>query len=911
MKKIILFFVIFSLGILSCFSNFNGSYTQITTGGVFTKNSGIDELRVSEDYYINPFSSTIIKKNITTCSWNSCPCWASGCSYTTGYSVDGKLFNTTHPLYKSFGNVRRNWYEYQDGIDARIVYRENTYTSENGVLKPDQSVKVRRYFIASYKHDTTTPTCGEVNYYNDEALTQSFTYNGWWLNQPKYFTMTCLDSETGCYCAGDDESCIIRNGKVISTAQLLWHNIKPTVSFTNKVKLTDVSCQPGWTFIKVLFDLKSPKLDISLGWEDFNLNLETLRVYATNWWEILNGVDVPGKLEFTRSWSIDQIVWNTSINLNIEDSFLVWSVHGVSGLKDYDFSIKRLTDSSFRTITSETLSSCGKSKVYSHEYNSDGSLETSDTKTHNFSCNELENAWKYKFIFIAHDWAWNETKVTTIVKLYPDNISLARSNLIPSWDSDVYANNIDTYDYDLILKDQYGNPIFNRVITEPIQSIVNYNGGKELLLQNLQNTKSALRYIYPVNKKTDIDGVYNFSVKSLQPWEYTQRFTFDIDLWDNSYIQNSTTENIFITNNTENIFLKPFSANISIVGWDTPELGTDQVYEIDMNHDGGISSIVGGRLHISKPSLNFSTNHSFDSLNVSDNKFSTTDLFCKFNGTFNANDTSSILDAAQLDIDDMDVSYTLWGELVRYSLDSFGLTGCDTSTLWLKTIGTTQWDGKWELTGSNENFSDVSTSIYRSQIRKSAYSLIKGMSSWDIINGVKYIEWDIIIWRDQNYETLVVHNGNIFISEDLNPSQKILGLIVLKDEWFNINSDYNQIGNIYIWKDVENIYANLYTDGTLRSANSWWIEYSDSDLDKKLYLKGWIFTRNTIWGAVSAGSDYILPGWSTTTNDILAKLYDLNYMRRAQICWEVDDYSFLIEYDPRVQSTPPKWFTVN
>jgi hypothetical protein len=88
------------------------------------------------------------------------------------------------------------------------------------------------------------------------------------------------------------------------------------------------------------------------------------------------------------------------------------------------------------------------------------------------------------------------------------------------------------------------------------------------------------------------------------------------------------------------------------------------------------------------------------------------------------------------------------------------------------------------------------------------------------------------------------------------------------------------------------------------------MKYADLELNKKLYLKGGIFTRNTVWGAVSAGSDYVLPGGSTTTNLELARIYDLNYMRRAHTCWEIDDYSFLVEYDSRIQSTPPKWFSV-
>lgn len=909
MKKI-LFSMIITLGFfLNSFAWFDWWFTSISWDTTFSKNSWIDELRVSEDYFIDPYSSSDIKRNTTVCTWNDCPCWASGCSFVTSYSVDWVLFWPSHPKFYSANETRRNWYSYKDGIDSRVVYLENTYTRPDWIYKPDQTVKVRRYYITTYQHDTSTPTCWEVNYYDDEELTQSFSYVAWtWLNEPKYFTMTCLDNETECYCAPDDESCIKKDGKVISTAQLLWHKINPQVSFTNKVKLTDTSCEPGGTFEQVLFDLKTPKFDVSIWWESFNLNNLTLRNYKIQGWKLLDGIEIPWKVEFTRSGSVNRIAWDIDIDLEIEDSFLEDSVHGVSWLKSYEFSITRVTNSSFESITPVRLWCSPAAYTSASEYNSNGNKEISDVKDFSFNCNELTTAWKYNFTFLASDWAWNTTKATTVVNVYPDEISIPNSNLVITnvWFTP-FANNVDSYDYMLTFQDQFGNPILDRILTNPSQSITWYSLWKTI---TLNNSTSALRYLYPSNK-TNKSWEYNFSVRSLTPGSITHRYLLSYNWWDENYVQNSSPTPLHITNNWEWEFKKPFSANIALVWpWSTPEVWTEQEYQIQVINDWNIANISGSILNINATTLNFSSWHRFSDISNLDNTFALNDLQCSFSWLIDATSVSSVLESPELDIDSMNVSYSLAWQSIRYPLDSFGLVWCDVSTIWLKTIGSTQWDWKWEITWWSGNFSDISTSTLRNQIRQNAYTLIKGLSSGQISNGVRYVEWDVSITWNQSYETLIVKNGNVFISWNVNPSENTFGIIVLKDDWFNVMNDFNTDWNIYIANSVSSINAHIYADGTLRSANSSGNEYNDSDLSIKLRMKGSLFTRNTIGGWILAGeSNYLLP-WGATTVDIdLASIYDLNYIRRAQACWDIDDYSFLIEYDPSIQTNPPKWFT--
>ena len=156
--------------------------------------------------------------------------------------------------------------------------------------------------------------------------------------------------------------------------------------------------------------------------------------------------------------------------------------------------------------------------------------------------------------------------------------------------------------------------------------------------------------------------------------------------------------------------------------------------------------------------------------------------------------------------------------------------------------------------------------------------------------------------------------------------KKELWIIVLKDS-YNINSDYNWKWNVYVNQNVSKINAVIYADGWFISSNSSWIPYlSDnitrtSELKKQLYMKWSLFTRNTIWWAILAWWDYILPGWSkiawVDANFDKAMIYDLNYIRRwKQNCLEsspwvckYNKWAFVIEYDSKIQTDPPKVFS--
>ncbi len=251
------------------------------------------------------------------------------------------------------------------------------------------------------------------------------------------------------------------------------------------------------------------------------------------------------------------------------------------------------------------------------------------------------------------------------------------------------------------------------------------------------------------------------------------------------------------------------------------------------------------------------------------------------------------------------VTYKVWTVDVIYRLsqthvwnDDSPLTyGVGSEFMWVEIIGTYQWQWKQEITWQDSNVSDIMKMWLRSDIRRDAYQYIRNMSNGQTLNNVHYIEWDTSIGWTLPYETLIVKNGNVTISSDLNITNKSLWIIVLQD---NFNILDNTWWNIIVSWTANKLNAVIYADG-------WIIPWTRSG--NQLFLNWALFTRNTIWGSIWAENTFILPGWQTTNNHDLAKRYDLNHIRSWNNWWsEVENATFVIKYDSSVQSDPPKLF---
>lgn len=169
-------------------------------------------------------------------------------------------------------------------------------------------------------------------------------------------------------------------------------------------------------------------------------------------------------------------------------------------------------------------------------------------------------------------------------------------------------------------------------------------------------------------------------------------------------------------------------------------------------------------------------------------------------------------------------------------------------------------------------------------------------------------------------------NGNLKIAGNFNTGGKKFGIIVLRDD-----ATRSDLGNIYIQPSVRYIQSAIYADGGIISTGFKPGEdtigsYKDSairtnTLSEQLVIKGSLFTRNTIGGAIKGTSrKYVLPGGSSTNDFDVAMMYDLNYLRRNNVGWDVSgvngtqDYNqdnknnVVIIFDANLQKNPPKGF---
>lgn len=518
-------------------------------------------------------------------------------------------------------------------------------------------------------------------------------------------------------------------------------------------------------------------------------------------------------------------------------------------------------------------------------------------------------SWIYNLEISAWDEYWNKTIKNLKYTIYPNKVSEKESTFSLYNDLDreqKYWNNFDIYEYKLILRDQFKNLVNNK-------SILSFNTNCDWITwcTNLKTTSLAT-WVDAIHEEydntSDNNWFINFKLKSLAPWNFKEVFKVELPDWDNKYVNTTTKTKYTIWNfSSTNSFKKPVKWDISIVaGWTKPEIWKLQNYNIWLTELSWNLAFSAWNLDIRESTVKDITAwHYWQKFNeINSNFWNNINTIMWFSWQIDVDD--NILSWANVTTKNMLISYILDSHLVQYFLDDFWITWCNTSTLWLKIKWNIQWDWKSGITWQNTNFTDISKLDLRTKIRANWFKLVKSMKNWQILNWVKYVEWDIeLSWNISWYETLVVYNWNVKISNDLNTIWKKLWIIVLKDKY--VVSIWKTKWNIYVNKDVRKINAIIYADWWFISADTNWDKYSDLELVNKLELNWTLFTRNTVWWAVRANTTYLLPGWEKTNNYLLAEKYDLNYIRKSNLC-DLNSYSFLINYDSKIQLNPPKWF---
>ena len=752
--------------------------------------------------------------------------------------------------------------------------------------------------------------------------------------------------------------------------ELNWFKIK----IRNKQSSTSYISTPTYTYFSIipsnLYDweqkmkiyIKSPLItDFPISCTNWSITLKTLCTSDNFSWcnnSKNQSITFTSESDNGSMWvlSISDYAYNVK-NYNytmnhIDKTAPVISVFkGVNLLSLNSYKFKANDDDLKINFYEKTTSNCSSEINYLVKvnwvivYNSLSWTSNFDATINNF----FKSSWNKELYIKATDKYWNFSEKVINFSNYPDEIDTTKTTITSNENSTKYSNNADYYIYTISLKDKYNNPIYNKVLNFIDQDCTFYSWCDTLktnMWTSIPSWDDALNeYLYstPSNSLWEI----TFRVKSISPWVFTNRFKIQINDWDDNYNNIAALKNYYIADITQNSFKKLFTWDIfaSDDDWATwsalPEYGTEMKFKLVVKPIASVWSL-GVNIWNFKTSIraiDLSSSEVQGASNISWLNTKTPTFTAKINTSATAtsfwNPWLQISDNSNLST--VVISYIMWWKTVNSYLST--LENWDDRTpisiensswdvfIWVQVIWTLQWWWKSEFTWQDANFYDISKSETRTVIRKNAFTQIKNMTNGQIINWVKYVVWDInLSWEISWYETLIVKDWNVIINWDLNNSWKKLWIIVLKDS-YNINSDYNWKWNVYVNQNVSKINAVIYADGWFISSNSSWIPYlSDnitrtSELKKQLYMKWSLFTRNTIWWAILAWWDYILPGWSkiawVDANFDKAMIYDLNYIRRwKQNCLEsspwvckYNKWAFVIEYDSKIQTDPPKVFS--
>ena len=769
--------------------------------------------------------------------------------------------------------IKEYWYDwdwnYSSGILSQTDFTNNTYnwhkefiyevSSDYKTIKIKKNI-FKRIWTNTVKSSDNTYDVFEAYswnntcpWYNDCGLSSDSNYNSWYYTWLNYWDYT-------------------------------QHNYT-----TTKIKLypVDLTCTKT-EYSDRNSDISTSTYGWTLGWITNPVFWWHLNINNVNSWNFWTTIFATDKLNILwlkykivwKVWWVD--LWVSKIKVTLkENDITLWKV-------DYNLSSTKNTTWEFEHINN---------------------LEIKDSDWNIIT----KRSWNYQLVFSFFNgtqqiWTYEEPLL-----IIPNNDFITSWNIIP-WNNKIFANNRDSLNICQNITDSYWNTLSKNywILNKNKVNITDW-----IYLNQITNIWKAIS----VKNVTFNNSQICFDITSKAPWNKFISFTLKIPQHnenDNQTLKwtNKIFSNIETLNKIE--FKKPVTWKIQVQtsnwNWNwRPKIWKEQKYKIWLTNIWNLANYSNWKLNFSESDVsNMVDWHFWKSFWWIQNNFgSNLDNYLWFSWSIDAN--NNILSAVKLWLDNLIISYNLWWKNIKYALNNFWINWYDVSTLWLKVIWNLKWDWKSNITWQNNNFSDLSKWKLRWIIRKNWFKLIRWLSSWEVVNWVKYIDWENIViwWDDLWFETLIVKNWNVIINWDLNSSNKKLWIIVLKDNYL-INSDYNKKWNIYINKNVLLINAIIYADWALRSADSNWNSYIDSKLWNKLIFNWSLFTRNTIWWAVKANSKYLLPWWKWTTDFDLAQIYDLNYIRKRDIIQNSDDdYSFLIKYNPSLQLNPPKWFDSN
>ena len=860
---------------------------------------------IHQNHLINPFVNTFISGGNV-----------NGRDYANNIWVNG-AFDASHPLYISSDNSEQErtilpWTEIRPGIYKKILLQEYSY---NASWDPKQSVWATSYYAILYNHDITPPLQENTFFAHDTWGEDIFVLpENAWFNSEKYGYFLCSDIESWCSCSSDNSECFVRDGRVFSFPELIEHDSGFSLEMKNNAGSGSTFVSDSWDTLQ--YDFETPDIRIFENGSQVTLDREYIRNAGVKY----DGEEIRGKrfynIENTFEYEADETL---DIDFEIFDIDISDITQAKSGIWNYDITISEFSDASWNILGN--LSGTWAEQVSLADLNT--AIADTDIMTH---------AGRYQFMIEIEDIAGNQARIIWYYRILPAPIDTDMSVISTPNRDTLYADNSQTYDYTLTLMDEFGNPITWRELTSIEQDCGSLTDCDSIFTDMSWSTPAWTEALSAATFESISwsGGEIGFSLISLAPWVFTERFKVEFQ---------NPGETLYFSAE-ENSFLKPFVWILeTYVDWqwwldDTLIVWSQEDYRLTIDDTtwlweswsiNNFSSYIDGKHPDTWFSLSWSLSPETDGI--------------YFSGTFTSSLPEEewhkeILEIENIGKSPISIEYSLSGETISYYLSSneyneippIRLSNTLSSPVYI------QWLLQWVWNAHNpeeqQNITDIDTAFQRSIIRKNIAKHILSRDSWGVIQGVKYIDKTDDLNKNyeiesdpSNYQTLVVRNGNIHITNDFNAAQKNIGIISYKDSGYNVSNWYNEVGNIYIEPNVSEIHALMYADGALVSTESGTpvsstLSAREYSLWNQLKIHGSIFTRNTLAGAEESGWDYMLPWGEQSSDRDLAIQYDLYYLRRGNTGCSQDWYWFcdipqylIIEYDTRIQSDPPPLFS--
>jgi hypothetical protein len=241
-----------------------------------------------------------------------------------------------------------------------------------------------------------------------------------------------------------------------------------------------------------------------------------------------------------------------------------------------------------------------------------------------------------------------------------------------------------------------------------------------------------------------------------------------------------------------------------------------------------------------------------------------------------------------------------------------------------KNVFDTTYNPLWEV------FDSINFQDFINAVKKQVTEMSRGYIAWNPFLRYKIIENEDYIlpslgWEDSNIDSYIVVGGDIIIEwsvpESFEHTKSLIALRNTSWEGWDIIIKWDIWGNM-----PDRLFTSLIAEGSIISweKNTWSGDiryYIDTSLlnipTNQLFIQGIVVSRNTIgWAARSSPiCPYII---ESCTRDIASR-YDFNYFRNFTLGDEahnlthkayldtddLDGYSLVIRYDPRLLSEPP------